>query len=92
MDKQTLTKDEFEKLIKFESSLHTAMVGGYATGITKDNMELFNSILKAHNTNLPLNHSCNVCKINIMKELASLYFSYKINNNKKGEKKCRKKV
>lgn len=86
MDKH-LEKEEFENLMKFEKQLHTAMTGGYAVGIKKEDIDLFSLILKNHNINLPKNYSCNVCKLNIMKVLASLYFSYKINKNKKGGKK-----
>lgn len=84
-DKQFLTKDEFKSLVDYEKQLHTAMVGSYATGITKATIDLFYNILKAHNIILPNNYSCNVCKINIMKALASLYFNTK--NKKRGGKK-----
>lgn len=76
-NKQYLTKEEFNQLNYIEKQLYSGWKSGYAIGVGKKEIDLIATTLKSHNIHLRVNYGCNVCKLNLIKALAPLYFDTK---------------
>lgn len=73
-----ISREQFEKLAKYEQHLYTAVYGDYARNVTMEGFQVLDAIYKeVYGRDGGMTSGCGRCRLRGLKDLGRLYYEYK---------------